>query len=60
MSELIFLVEKDPSGGYTAKASGLPIFTEGETREGLSANAREAVELYFDNSNQSPRLIYLH
>ena len=29
MSELVFLVEEDPEGGYTARALGESIFTGG-------------------------------
>ena len=31
MDELIFLVEEDPDGGFTAKALGENIFTQGDT-----------------------------
>lgn len=31
MNEVIFLVEEAPEGGYTARALGEAIFTEGET-----------------------------
>ncbi len=31
MSEVIFLVEEAPEGGYTARALGEAIFTEAET-----------------------------
>jgi len=60
MNELIFIVEEDPSGGYTAKALGAAIFTEGGTREELSANVREAVEVYFEKPSEMPKLIRLH
>ena len=60
MNELIFLVEEDPSGGFTAKALGVAIFTEGNTREELAANAREAVEVYFDKPELMPKIIRLH
>ena len=48
MQELIFLVEEDAAGGYTARALGSSIFTEGETKEELLANIREAVSCHFD------------
>lgn len=60
INELIFLVEDDPSGGYSAKALGVGIFTQGDTRDELSANVREAVEVYFDKPDEMPRLIRLH
>jgi len=42
-TELVFLVEEAPEGGYTARALGHAIFTEGETPEQVEANARDAV-----------------
>jgi hypothetical protein len=33
--EIIFLVEEDIDGGYTAKSLGYSIFTEGESLEEL-------------------------
>ncbi len=59
MSEVIFLVEDAPEGGYTARALGEAIFTEGETLDDLRAHVREAVECHFDAA-QRPRLIRLH
>ena len=35
MKEIIFIVEEDPEGGYTAQALGYSIFTEGESLEEL-------------------------
>jgi len=60
INELIFLVEDDPSGGYTARALGVAIFTQGDTRDELSSNVREAVEVYYDKPAEMPRLIRLH
>jgi hypothetical protein len=60
INELIFLVEDGPSGGCSAKALGVGAFTQGGTRDELSANVREAVEVYFDKPDEMPRLIRLH
>lgn len=60
MSELIFLVEEDPAGGYTARALGYSIFTEAETKKELAANVREVVELYFEQPEQMPKMVRLH
>ena len=59
MSEIIFLVEEAPEGGYTASALGASILTEGETLEDLRENVRDATECHFDEG-QRPRLIRLH
>lgn len=57
--EIIFSVEEAPEGGYTAKALGYPIFSQGETMEELKAMVRDAVNCHFENGNK-PRLIRLH
>ena len=59
MSELIFLVEEAPEGGYTARALGQSIFTEADTMDDLRANVREAVECHFEEG-QAPGVIRLH
>ena len=50
MTEIVFQVEKDPDGGYTARAVGQSIFTEAETLDDLKANVREAVLCHFDEA----------
>ena len=47
MNEIIFLVEDAIEGGYTARALGESIFTEGGDLEELRANIREAVDCHF-------------
>jgi predicted RNase H-like HicB family nuclease len=59
MNEIIFLVEEALEGGYTAKALGESIFTEGDTMEAIKANIKESVECHFDEGNK-PKLIRLH
>ena len=59
MNELIFLVEEAPEGGFTARALGHSIFTEGETLEELRRNVREAVQCHFDEG-KAPQVIRLH
>ena len=48
MTELVFIVEEDPDGGYTPRAVGESIFTEADDLEQLRANVREAVDCHFD------------
>ncbi len=60
MMELIFVVEEDPTGGFTAAAVGPGIFTQGETKEELEANIREAIRCHFDKPEESPKVIRLH
>jgi hypothetical protein len=59
MTEIIFLVEDAPEGGYTARALGAAIFTEADTLEELRANIREAVDCHFEADNR-PKVIRLH
>lgn len=46
MSEIIFGIEESHEGGYTAKASGFSIYTEGETLQELKENIRDAVKCH--------------
>jgi len=59
MSEIIFVVENSNEGGYTAKALGYSIHTEGETLDELKENIREAVKRHFDEKDR-PRIVRLH
>lgn len=59
MSEIIFLVETAPEGGYTAKALGESIFTEGDDVEEVRANIKDAVDCHFESSKK-PSVIRLH
>lgn len=59
MSEIVFVVEEAPEGGYTARALGECIATEGDTWEDLQANVREAVLCHFDDG-KAPRIVRLH
>jgi hypothetical protein len=58
-SEIIFLVEEAPEGGYTARALGYSIFTEADTWAELKTNVQEAVSCHFDES-EKPRMVRLH
>ena len=60
MSEIVFLVEEDPEGGYTARALGEAIFTQAESLEGLRDAVRDAVKCHFDKSAARPAVIRLH
>ena len=59
-TELIFLVEEDPEGGFTARALGYSIFTQAETLKELKENIKEAVECHFRDLSQIPKIIRLH
>ncbi len=60
-TEIIFEVSEDElDGGYSASALGFGIHTQGDTMDELRRNVREAVDCYFDESMECPRLIRLH
>ena len=60
-TEIIFEVSEDElDGGYSASALGYGIHTQADRRDDLRRNVREAVECYFDDGIDRPRLIRLH
>jgi hypothetical protein len=60
-SEIIFEVREDEvDGGYTANALGYGIHTQGDTLDELRAMVKDAVNCYFDESAESPKIIRLH
>lgn len=59
MSELIFLVEDAAEGGYTARALGAAIFTEGDDLETLRLRVQDAVRCHFAEG-EAPRVVRLH
>jgi hypothetical protein len=59
MSEIIFVVEQAPEGGFTARALGESIHTQAETEAELHTLVRDAVHCHFD-AGQVPKMIRLH
>ena len=61
MSEIIFEVQLDEAdGGYIASALGYGIHTQADSLEELRSMVKEAVDCYFDDTMQSPKMIRLH
>ncbi|MFN8638175.1 MAG: 2-oxoisovalerate dehydrogenase [Dehalococcoidia bacterium] len=58
-TEIIFTVDEDAEGGYSARALGYPIFTQAESLEELRAMVRDAVRLHFEEGER-PSVIRLH
>jgi len=58
-SEIIFIVEESPEGGYEARALGHPIFTQGDSLEELKRMVQDAVRCHFEEEFR-PRAIRLH
>jgi hypothetical protein len=59
MTEVVFVVEDAPEGGYIARAVGESIFTEADDMAQLRANVRDAVRCHFDDG-EGPQVIRLH
>ena len=59
VSEVIFLVEEAPEGGFTARALGESIFTEAGWQVDLHERVRDAVRCHFDEG-RVPKVIRLH
>ncbi|MBW4420043.1 MAG: 2-oxoisovalerate dehydrogenase [Myxacorys californica WJT36-NPBG1] len=60
MSEVVFLIEDAPEGGYIARALGESIFTEADDLDRLREEIRDAVRCHFPNEQTRPKLIRLH
>jgi hypothetical protein len=59
VSEIIFVIEEAPEGGYVAKAVGESIFTQAEDLRLLQERVRNAVRCHFDEG-KAPKMIRLH
>lgn len=59
VSEIIFVIEEAPEGGYIAKAVGESIFTQAEDLGLLQERVRDAVRCHFDEG-KAPKMIRLH
>lgn len=58
-TEVIFVVQESPEGGYEARALNHSIFTQAETIDALKDAVRDAVVCHFDEADR-PRVIRLH
>ncbi|OUL19803.1 2-oxoisovalerate dehydrogenase E1 subunit beta [Nostoc sp. RF31YmG] len=58
--EIVFLVEEDPEGGYTAIAQGQSIFTQADDLAILKEMVRDAVCCHFPDQQKRPQSIRLH
>jgi len=53
MKGIIQFQVSESDGGYVAEGVGVPIVTQGDTFDELTANIREAVGLYVEDENLS-------
>jgi len=59
MTEIIFLVEDDPEGGYVARALGESIFTQADSIQELRELVKDAVHCHYPDEATRPKLIRL-
>ena len=59
MSEVVFLIQEAPEGGFSARALGHSIFTEAETWDDLQEAVRDAVRCQFEPKDL-PTVLDLH
>lgn len=59
-SEIVFIVEEDPDGGYNARALGESIFTDADDLTSLKDMVRDAVRCHFPDAAKRPSVIRLH
>lgn len=59
MNEILFVVDEDLEGGFTARALNASIFTQAETVEELHRQVRDAVQCHFEAADM-PKIIRLH
>lgn len=57
MNEIVFLIEDDPDGGYTARALCESIFTQADDTETLREMVRDAVQCHFPDEQNLPKII---
>lgn len=60
MSGIIFLVEEEADGGYTARGLGYSVFTQGDSLTDLREKTLDAVRCHFPNEKERPRMVRLH
>ncbi len=59
MTELIFIVEEAPEGGFVARSLGPSIFTEADSLAELPEKVREVVRCHFEEG-AAPKVVRLH
>ncbi len=59
-TEILFLVEEGPDGGYTARAAGESVFTQADDLDALREMVRDAVRCHFPDEAARPQVIRMH
>jgi hypothetical protein len=58
--EVLFVVEEDPDGGFSARALGHSIFAQADDIAALKDQVRDAVRCHFPDAQARPAIIRLH
>jgi hypothetical protein len=59
-TEIVFVVEEDPEGGFVARSVGESIFTQADDMAALRKSVRDAVRCHFPKVKGRPRVIRFH
>ena len=59
-TEIVFVVEEDPEGGFIARAVGESIITQADDLKALRKALRDAVKCHFPKAKARPKVIRLH
>lgn len=59
MTELTFIVEQAPEGGFIARSLGASLFTEADSLAELPEKVRDAVRCHFEEG-AAPKMVRLH
>ena len=60
MTEIVFVIQEEPEGGYSAHALGEAIFTQADNMASLREMVRDAVRCHFPDATTRPKVIRLH
>jgi hypothetical protein len=60
VTEIVFVIQEEPEGGYSAHALGEAIFTQAEDMASLREMVRDAVRCHFPDTATRPKVIRLH
>lgn len=60
MTEIVFVIQEEPEGGYSAHALGEAIFTQADDMASLREMVRDAVRCHFPDATTRPKIIRLH
>ena len=60
MTEIVFVIQEEPEGGYSAHALGESIFTQADDMASLREMVRDAVRCHFPDATTRPKVFRLH